>query len=344
MTIDQYIWKDLAKWPNKVAIVCGITGRQYTFAQLRDRCAAVAYRLRTEYGLQRGDVIAISMQNEPEFVIAVLGALEAGLVVTTVNPLYTQYEHVKQLVMTRAKLIFGLAQKSDLLLATVAQVAVEQKTTAAMPIVVLRPNRNESLPAGVCDFEELMDLTKGIHKSTQQCSLITILFIFSAGIDFSSIPPAGHRPDDVAVIPFSSGTTGLPKGVELTHRNLTINCEMTDVPLPDERIIRPATSDFQEIIHVVLPFYHLYGLAVLFFSKMSLGCKLITLPRFEPVSYLHALAEHKATFLALVPPLMLFLANDEHVQSRHLANVRMVMCGAASSSESDAVLLRERYL
>lgn len=162
MTVDEYVWKNLAKWPNKIAIVCGITGRKYTYARLRDHCAAAAYRLRTEYGLQRGDVIAISMTNQPEYAIAVLGAIEAGLVVTTINPAYTTQEHVKQLMMSQAKLIIGLADGAEsILLPSVAELALKLQRTETIPIVVLRTSRMELLPSGVRDFAELMNL-KGI--------------------------------------------------------------------------------------------------------------------------------------------------------------------------------------
>lgn len=157
VTIDARVWQHLDRWRNKVAIVCGITGRQYTYAQLRDHCAAVAHRLRTEYALRRGDVIAISMHNEPEFAIAVLGAWEAGLVVTTINPSYTRAEHVKQLLMSQAKLIFGTASEVNLLQDSVAQVAAEVKMPG-MPIVVLRTSREQPIPSGVRNLAELMDL------------------------------------------------------------------------------------------------------------------------------------------------------------------------------------------
>lgn len=88
-TIDEYVWSNLSKWPGKTAIVCGVTGRKYSYGQLRDHCAAVALRLRTEFKLNQGDVVAISMPNIPEYAIAVLGALEAGLTITTINPIYT---------------------------------------------------------------------------------------------------------------------------------------------------------------------------------------------------------------------------------------------------------------
>lgn len=89
MTVPEYVWKDLDKWHNKIAIVCGITGRNYSYGKLRDHCAAVAYRLRRDFNLKHGDVIAISMPNVPEYAIVALGAMEAGLTLTTINPIYT---------------------------------------------------------------------------------------------------------------------------------------------------------------------------------------------------------------------------------------------------------------
>lgn len=65
MTVDQYVWKNLAKWQNHVAISCGTTGRKYTYAELRDRCAALAIRLRTDFKLEKNDIVAICLPNVP---------------------------------------------------------------------------------------------------------------------------------------------------------------------------------------------------------------------------------------------------------------------------------------
>lgn len=144
------------------------------------------------------------------------------------------------------------------------------------------------------------------------------------------------------MIPFSSGTTGLPKGAEITHRNLVANFEIMDVPLPDERIVHPAIGDFQEVVPIVLPVYHAYAITVLLINKLAIGCKLVTLPRFKPATFLQALDDHRATFLGVVPPLLLFLANDERAKRRHLADVRIVICSAAPSGASEVDRLRER--
>lgn len=89
MRVEDYVWKNLDMWHNKIAIVCGITGRQYSYGKLRDHSAALAYRLRANFDLKPGDVVAISMPNVPEYAIVALGAFEAGLTITTINPNYT---------------------------------------------------------------------------------------------------------------------------------------------------------------------------------------------------------------------------------------------------------------
>lgn len=149
-------------------------------------------------------------------------------------------------------------------------------------------------------------------------------------------------PNNICVIPFSSGTTGLPKGVMLTHRNIVANCEMLDVKLPTHRLTLPTTNHFQDVFASVLPFFHIYGFTISLMSKLSLGCKVVSLPKFEAESFLTTLVEHKATYLNLVPPLVLFLGNDKRVKFRHLKHVRTVMCGAAPIGELDANRLKEK--
>lgn len=95
LRIDQFIWKDMLRWESKTALVCGETGRALSYAQLRDHCAAVAVRLqRSEFGLREHDVVALCLPNSPDFPIACLGAIEAGLTVTSVNPHYTAGEWI----------------------------------------------------------------------------------------------------------------------------------------------------------------------------------------------------------------------------------------------------------
>lgn len=161
-------------------------------------------------------------------------------------------------------------------------------------------------------------------------------------MDFKLLRRKSHSANDVCALPFSSGTTGLPKGVMLTHNNIASNCEMLDSPLPYERLTMPTTTDYQDVFPCVLPFFHIYGLTVSLISKLALGCKVVTLPKFEPRSFLSALLDHKATFIHLVPPLVLFLADDQRATPRHLDYVRGIVSGAAPIGALDAIRFRKK--
>lgn len=130
----------------------------------------------------------------------------------------------------------------------------------------------------------------------------------------------------------------------LTHTNITANCEMLDSKMPYERLTLPTTNHFQDTMIGVLPFFHIYGFTCLLISRLALGCKMVTLPKFQPETFIATLAEHKSGYLNLVPPLVMFLANDERIKSQHLAPVRTVLNGAAPIGQSDVERLKKKYI
>lgn len=141
--------------------------------------------------------------------------------------------------------------------------------------------------------------------------------------------------DDLAVLPYSSGTTGLPKGVMLTNKNLLANFETLNVDLPYQRLILPTTNDFQDILPCFLPFYHIYGLTAFLIPKLALGTKIVSIPKFEVNRFLRITKEQKATFLHLVPPTVIQLSNYDGAKPEHFAHVRQVMCGASNLAQAD---------
>lgn len=122
----------------------------------------------------------------------------------------------------------------------------------------------------------------------------------------------------------------------LSHSNLTSNCEAMDSNLPHERLIRSTTADFQEILPCFLPFYHAYGLVVVLLSKMSLGTKIISMPKYEINSFLNITKQNKATFLHLVPPTVIQLGTYEGAKPEHFKHVRCVMSAASNLAQADA--------
>lgn len=309
LTVDKYVWRDFKKFEKDTAAVCIVSGRQYTYAQLRDNSAAFALRLQTKFKLGQGDTIAICLPNLPEYPIATLGAIEAGLTVTTVNPIYTAEEISRQLQLSDSKFVvttslgYGVMKEAC---------ELAQKN---LPIAVIRSQSNEKLPTGAIDFFELI--------STQ-------------GVDYSQLKDYDIDPESVVFLPFSSGTTGMPKAVQLTHNNIVINEEQLEMPFGFR------SSGRQEILPSILPFFHIYGLNVIMLSKLSMGSKLITLPQFRPDDLVKALTEYKSTILHVVPPIALFMLNYPKLTHEMIPNLQYVFTGAAPIAESDMQRFRKK--
>lgn len=246
-------------------------------------------------GLKPGQVIGLMLPNIPEYIIVIHGAMEAGLIVTFVNPLYTPDEIKRQFENSNAKIIVTVPQLLDTALIVAPQLE-GYKTTICI--------------GGDDDEEKNVQGLKSLLMAGHEAEL--------PGID----------PNSMALLPYSSGTTGLPKGVMLSHYNLVANLEQGK---------HPSINDLQdgqkEVVLSVLPFFHIYGFNGIMNTSMLHGLHLVTIPRFTPEDYIKALVEYRPTALFVVPSLLLFLASHPAVTKEHLASVRMVTSGAAPATE-----------
>jgi acyl-CoA synthetase (AMP-forming)/AMP-acid ligase II len=144
---------------------------------------------------------------------------------------------------------------------------------------------------------------------------------FAHLLESTPVGQAEVDPDDVAVLPYSSGTTGLSKGVMLTHRNLVANVEQT--------LARADVGDEDEVLIAVLPFFHIYGMQVLMNVGLKAGATIVTMPRFDLPGFLQAIQDHKVTRAYLVPPIALALAKHPIVDQYDLSSLEYVSSGAA---------------
>jgi acyl-CoA synthetase (AMP-forming)/AMP-acid ligase II len=146
-------------------------------------------------------------------------------------------------------------------------------------------------------------------------------------------PVVVSDPDSLAALPYSSGTTGLAKGVMLTHRNIVANILQCL-----ETMLRPEAK----ILLAYLPMFHIYGLTVITVCGLSIGATLVTLPRFEPESFLKALQDHRVALLHTVPPVLQFLALHPLVDAYDLSSLKRIICGAAPLGASMELIAAKR--
>jgi acyl-CoA synthetase (AMP-forming)/AMP-acid ligase II len=279
--ITQAVFRHAGRLADRPAITDGVSGRSLTYGQMHGAIRRVAAGLR-DRGLGKGEAVAILSPNLPEYPVAFHGACTAGLVNTTLNPLYTAEEIHFQLRDSKARLLITIPQLLDK-----ARAAAEGSTVEE--IVVFGEAE------GATPFASLL----GAGEAEQV-----------------PVDPA----EDLAVLPYSSGTTGVSKGVMLTHRNLVANLYQVEV-------LQDLGED--DVVLAVLPFFHIYGMNVVMNATLFGGASIVSLPRFELDSFLGAIQRHGVTWLYVAPPIVVALAKHPAIGSYDLSSVRVVFSGAA---------------
>ena len=280
--VTSFVLEHADERGDKPALIDGPSGRTVTYPELIGGVRALAAGLASR-GFGRGDVLAIYMPNLPEYAIVFHGVASAGGKCTTANPLYTANELAHQLTDSGAKILVTVAPFLD-----VANEAAEQAGVEDVFVV--------GEAEGATPFTELLG-------------------------DPSEAPDPDIDPgSDLAVLPYSSGTTGLPKGVMLTHRNLVANL----LQIQDAFPIEP-----DDTLVGVLPFFHIYGMTVIMNQGLWAGATIVTMPRFDLEQFLGLIEEHGVTRAYVVPPIALALGKHPAVEGRDLSSVRTVMSGAA---------------
>jgi acyl-CoA synthetase (AMP-forming)/AMP-acid ligase II len=286
-SLYDFLFGDLTGAAELTAIIDGPTGATTTFAQLKGQIDALAGGLAAR-GFAVGDVAAVLCPNIPAFVTVFHGILRAGGTATTINSLYTAEEIATQLADSRATHLFTLSM------------FLPQSVAAAQEVGL--PVGNIVLLDGSADHPE--------HPTLRD------LLTSGAPAPEIEIDPATH----LAVLPYSSGTTGRAKGVMLTHRNLVANLVQTVDCIgvgPEDRVL------------CVLPFFHIYGMNVLMNGSLQHRAPMVTMPKFDLPEFLRIIAEQHITFLFIAPPIAVALAKHPLVDSYDVSSVRMIFSGAA---------------
>ena len=267
LTLFDYLFSDVAAAADQPAVIDGPSGAQTTYRQLVGQIAALAGGL-AQRGFADGDVAGILCPNIPAFVTVFHGILRAGGTATTINSLYTADEITGQLRDSGARYLFTIS-------------AFLPQADAAAGAAGL-PTRN-------------VVVIDGSDQVAPGRTSLRDLLSSGAPPPELDIDPGTH----LAVLPYSSGTTGLPKGAMLTHRNLVANLAQ-GVP------IMGVTG--ADRILAVLPFFHIYGMNVLMNGGLLHRSPVITMPRFDLPEFLRIIAAQRATFVFIAPPIAVLLA------------------------------------
>lgn len=296
--LTPYFLDRIEPYGDKVALIDASNGRSLTFNELSDAIYRVASSLH-DRGFSKGDVFAIYSPNVPEYAIAFHAVSLLGGIITTANPLYTASELHHQLVDANAKFLLTVP-----LFVEKAQEAMAD--TAVQELFVFGE------ADGATPFDDLR------HSD-------------------GSVPQVAIDPkEDLLVLPYSSGTTGLPKGVMLTHHNIVANICQVD-GMDDAKL----TND-QDVVLGVLPFFHIYGMVVIMNMSLGVGATVVTMPRFDPQLFLESVQKFGVTRTNLVPPILLFLGKHPLVDQYDLSTLRELSSGAAPLGKELATAVSDR--
>ncbi len=285
VSIHDYLFSSLApEERDLVALIDPATGAETTYGALAAQVEAFAGALAAR-GVEVSTVLGLLCPNVPAFATVFHGALRLGAVLTTINSLYTADEIAQQLRDADATWLITVLPLLPQAKAAAAEVGIPDERLIVLDGADGHPNLRELLTSGERAPEVSFD-------------------------------PATH----LAVLPYSSGTTGLPKGVMLTHRNLVANvaqCRANMDLNPDDRVL------------AVLPFFHIYGMTVLLNLALRQRSSLVTMPKFDLVEFLTNIQNFKCTYVFIAPPIAVALAKHPIVDQFDISSVRVLFSGAA---------------
>ncbi|MGE5636998.1 MAG: AMP-binding protein [Nocardioidaceae bacterium] len=295
LALSDHALARAAELGDKPALVDGVTGKATTYAELAAQVRAAAAGL-AGAGLGAGDVLALLSPNVAAYPVVLHATVSLGAAVTPLNPLLTRRE-----------------------------LATQMRDAGARVLVAAAPLLGEALPAAA---EASVAQTYVLGEADGAPP-------FAALMQRAGAPPEVEiDPDEaLAAIPYSSGTTGIAKGVMLTHRNLVANIEQTGAI---HRI------DRDDVLVGILPFFHIYGQTVVLNLGLSRGAKIVTLARFELERFLAIIEEHRVTRAHVAPPVVLALAKAPAVERFDLSSLKLVVSGAAPLDDELALRAEER--
>lgn len=305
--LDELLKKTAQEFPGRVFL--RFMGVKFTFRYVDELVDRFTTAL-ADLGVKKGSVIAIMLPNCPQFAIAYYGALRAGAIVTTLNPLYTAREVEFQLNDSESEILIVL----DVLYTSIIR-DIKNKTFIKKIIIT-----------NIADFlPPLKRMLGKFLKKIPQAKVEAapdIYLLMNLIKKYRPNPPKVdiNVKDDIAVLLYTGGTTGTPKGAMLTHYNMVANAIQCN--------LWSGTRTGAEVLIGVLPWYHVYGQTVVLNSAVAMGGTVIVYPRFDVEEIMRGIQENKATLFPAVATIYNAINNHPSVKKYSLSSLRVGISGA----------------
>ncbi|CAJ1954938.1 unnamed protein product [Sphenostylis stenocarpa] len=301
LPLHAYCFQNLQEHGSRPCLINAPTGAVYTYFDVDATARKVASGL-NRVGVRQGEVIMILLPNCPEFVFAFLGASYRGAMATAANPFFTPAEIAKQAKASNAKVL-------------ITQASYYEKVKELEVKVVFV----DSCPAEAGDGEDHIHFSQLIEESGE-------------------MEEVEIRGDDVVALPYSSGTTGLPKGVMLTHKGLVTSiAQQVDGENPN------LYYHCEDTILCVLPLFHIYSLNSVLLCGLRAKATILLMPKFEIKALLGLVHKHRVTIAPVVPPIVLAIAKSPDLTNYDLSSIRVLKSGGAPLGKELEDTLRAKF-
>ncbi|CAH9136044.1 unnamed protein product [Cuscuta epithymum] len=291
LSMVSFMFRNISQYPDKPALHDADSGQTLTFEQMKSEVSKVAHGMAHQLGIRKDDVVLILSPNSIQFPLCFFGIIAAGAVASTVNPAYTVPELSKQIKDCSPKLIVTVPQLLD------------KVKGFDLPVLLLGfENSNHS---GINSYPSLTFYTDLVKNA--------------GSLDFDRVP---IKHSDTAALLYSSGTTGISKGVVLTHRNFIALSQMITAD-------QDAAGEMHNVFLCVLPMFHVFGLAIIVYAQLVRGNAVVIMERFDLEMILRSVEKYRVTNLWVVPPIILAFAKSSAVRKYTLTSLKQIGSGAA---------------
>lgn len=290
ISIPEYVFREFDKHGKRPALINGLTGEVKSFVEVKDAAWRIASGL-SRLGFRRNDKLLVISENSVEYILMFYAVVWIGGTITMVNPHYLSNDIARQAtdseasyILTSKHFVPKSLEVAGLLKNQIKKVIVVGEASGCLPLSVLMSDDGSAFPKNI------------------------------------DLDPRS----DVALLPFSSGTTGLPKGVMLTHYNMVSNAMQSDIFSDPQTFLEKESTNLG-----LLPFYHIYAILISFLGSLAMGQTTVVIPEFNPQMFLDLIKKYKISLTYVVPPIVLFLNKNPMAAEADLSSLKRIICAAA---------------